>query len=192
MKKTLLFSIALTTVLWSCGGKTEHNEEHEGHEMEHSSGVASDASQTSVSQNTSTSALIDSYLGVKDALVADDQAAAATKSQDLVASLKAIDIASSEDPEELERLQSETIRFAGNLAQGDIASQRESFQALSVNMKEILKITGSDRTLYHQYCPMYKNNTGGMWLSASEDIKNPLFGSSMLTCGSVKDSITIN
>ncbi|NVK50788.1 MAG: DUF3347 domain-containing protein, partial [Cyclobacteriaceae bacterium] len=39
---------------------------------------------------------------------------------------------------------------------------------------------------------MYKNNTGGVWLSASTDIKNPLFGSAMLTCGSVQDTIAVD
>ncbi|TDQ18949.1 uncharacterized protein DUF3347 [Algoriphagus boseongensis] len=191
MKKSILFSLSLSLLIFSCGEKSGSQE---AESLGHTSGDASTAITTAVSESKTTSSIIDSYLAVKDALVADDQATAAAKSQDLVAALKSYDIASAkgEDLEELERLQVEATDFAEKLSSGDIAAQRESFQALSVVMKDLLKIAGTDRTLYQQYCPMYKNNTGGIWLSASEDIKNPLFGSSMLTCGKVEETIAMN
>lgn len=192
MKKSLLFALALSIALFSCGRKTEENQE--GQNIDHSSDQETSANAGTSSESKSTTAIIDSYLAVKDALVGDDQATAAAKSQVLVSALQTYDIANAKvnDPEELERLQQEAIGFAQKLASEDIAAQRESFQALSVTMKDILKIAGTDRTIYQQYCPMYKNNTGGIWLSASEEIKNPLFGSSMLTCGSVEETITMN
>lgn len=185
MKKTLVFVLALSFAIFSCGGKTEEN--HEGHNMEHSSGHESEATPTATSVNNSTSAMIDGYLAVKDALVADDQATAASKSQALVTAIQGFEATST-----AEELKGKLLAEAQKLASGDIAAQRESFQALSVSMKELLKMVGTDRTLYQQYCPMYKNNTGGIWLSASEDIKNPLFGSSMLTCGKVEETIAMN
>lgn len=161
--------------------------------MEHASGDASAASTSAVVSSTATSPIIDSYLAVKDALVSDNAPEAASKSQTLVSALKSFDISSTEaeDLEELERLQVEATAFAEKLGTEDIVAQRESFQALSVTLKDFLKIAGTDRTIYHQYCPMYKNNTGGMWLSANEDIKNPLFGSAMLTCGRVEETISM-
>ena len=191
MKKTLLFASLLLFAVFSCGEKTSTSETQEETQA---SGNASAASSVTVSSSTSTTAIIDSYLAVKDALVADDAASAAAKSADLVAALKSYDIAGAQanDPEELERLQVEATGFAEKLAGADIEAQRESFQALSVVLKDMLKIAGTDRTLYHQYCPMYKGNTGGMWLSASEDVKNPLFGSSMLTCGRVEETLALN
>ncbi|MBS4069690.1 DUF3347 domain-containing protein [Algoriphagus aquatilis] len=191
MKKTLLFASLLSFALFSCGEKSTTTET--GSET-HASGDASSANSVSVSSSKTTSGIIDAYLAVKDALVADDAASAAAKSADLVAVLKSYDIAGAQtnDPEELERLQVEATGFAEKLATADIAAQRESFQALSVVLKDMLKIAGTDRTLYHQYCPMYKGNTGGMWLSASEDVKNPLFGSSMLTCGRVEETLALN
>lgn len=191
MKKTQLFAFLIPFALFSCGEKSTTSET----QVEtHASSDASSASSVAVSSNKTTSGIIDAYLAVKDALVADDAAAAGTKSADLVSALKNYDIAGAQvnDPEELERLQVEATGFAEKLSGADIASQRESFQALSVTMKELLKIAGTDRTLYHQYCPMYKGNTGGMWLSANEDIKNPLFGSSMLTCGRVEETLALN
>lgn len=190
MKKTLLFTSMICFALYSCGEKSTTSEsEEETQATEESSSAA-----ISVSSSNSTSGIIDAYLSVKDALVADDQSSASAKSTDLVSALESYDIAiaKAEDPEELERLQMEAIRISKSLSSGDIVAQRENFQMLSKTLKDLLKIAGSDRTLYHQYCPMYKNNTGGMWLSASEEIKNPLFGSSMLTCGRVEETMVLN
>ncbi len=191
MKKTLIYASLLSFALFSCGEKSTTSET----QVEtHASSDASSSSSVAVSSNKTTSGIIDSYLAVKDALVADDQSVASSKSRDLVTALENYDIASSveNDPEELERLQSEALRLSKSLSSGDIASQRENFQMLSSILKDFLKIAGTDRTLYHQYCPMYKKNTGGMWLSANEEIKNPLFGSSMLTCGRVEETLTLN
>lgn len=191
MKKSLLFASLISFSLLSCGEKSTSSET----QVEtHASSDASSANSVAVSSNETTTGIIDAYLAVKDALVADDQSAASAKSADLVTALKGYDIASSQanDPEELERLQTEALRLSESLSSGDIAAQRENFQMLSGIMKDMLKITGTDRTLYHQYCPMYKGNTGGMWLSANEEIKNPLFGSSMLTCGRVEETLALN
>lgn len=184
MKKSLLFALALSVALFSCGGKTVQEESHEGHDMEHSSGHESEA--TSTSTNRATTAMIDSYLAVKDALVADNQTEAASKSDALVTAIQNFDAQAAEEHK------AKALEEAKKLASGDIAAQRESFQALSVTMKDLLKVAGTDRPLYHQYCPMYKNGSGGMWLSAKEEIKNPLFGSSMLTCGRVEEVIAMN
>lgn len=191
MKKTLLFASVLSFSLYSCGEKSATTESHEGM---HATEESSSAKAISINNSNSTSGIIDAYLAVKDALVADNQATTAAKSSDLVAALESFDIATAKanDPEELERLQEDALRISKSLSSGDIAAQRENFQMLSGTMKDLLKIAGTDRTLYHQYCPMYKNNTGGMWLSASEEIKNPLFGSSMLTCGRVEETLVIN
>lgn len=183
MKKNLLFALALAVTLMSCGGKTDS---HEGHDMDHSTPDSTTSEAVSMESNSSTTAVIDTYLAVKDALVADDQAGAAEKSLALSTALKDLDV----DSEESKKLLLEATASAEKLASGDLAAQRENFQALSVTLKDLLKIVGTDRTLYQQHCPMYKNNTGGIWLSASEEIKNPLFGSKMLTCGRVEETLT--
>jgi hypothetical protein len=43
----------------------------------------------------------------------------------------------------------------------------------------------SSEPVYQVYCPMKKAN----WLSSSKEIKNPYFGSAMLTCGKVVETI---
>jgi len=36
---------------------------------------------------------------------------------------------------------------------------------------------------------MYNNGKGANWLSKEEAVKNPYYGSQMLTCGSVQETI---
>lgn len=43
--------------------------------------------------------------------------------------------------------------------------------------------------LWVMHCPMANNNTGADWLQASEELRNPYFGSMMLSCGEVKKMI---
>lgn len=191
MKKTLIFATLISFAVFSCGEKstTETTQEEV-----HTTSDESTTKATSVKNTNSTTAIIDGYLAVSEALIADDQATAATKSGELVLALKAFDVAGAQShhPDVLEKLKVEATGLAENLSTGDIAAQRANFQNLSVSLKELFKLAGTDRTLYHQYCPMYNGNTGGMWLSANQEIKNPLFGSSMLTCGRVEETLALN
>lgn len=191
MNKTLIFASLISFAVFSCGEKTTS----ETSQAEtHTTSDESSTTATKVKNTNSTTSIIDGYLAVSEALIADDQATAADKSAELVSALKAFDVASAEShhPDVLEKLKVEATGLAENLASGDIAAQRANFQNLSTSLKEFFKLAGSDRTLYHQYCPMYNGNKGGMWLSANENIKNPLFGSSMLTCGRVEETLALN
>jgi hypothetical protein len=53
----------------------------------------------------------------------------------------------------------------------------------------MVAITGTEMKIYEQFCPMYKNNEGGVWLSMNEEIRNPYFGDKMLKCGKVQREI---
>ena len=69
----------------------------------------------------------------------------------------------------------------------DISSARTHFSSLStqvIKLTETYKLTKA--VVYQDYCPMAFNNKGGYWLSETEDIQNPYFGASMLSCGEVK------
>ena len=66
----------------------------------------------------------------------------------------------------------------------DLEKQRTVFAELSVALWKLVKVTDNIQdNLYYQYCPMKKM----YWLSAEAVIKNPYYGSAMLTCGSVTD-----
>jgi hypothetical protein len=71
----------------------------------------------------------------------------------------------------------------------NIEKQRTSFETISISMLVLVEKFGSKQALYQEFCPMYNNDRGGMWLSESKDILNPYFGSKMLKCGVVKKQL---
>lgn len=72
----------------------------------------------------------------------------------------------------------------------DIGPLRKAFQNVSATMIEMTgTFTPLSETIYVQHCPMADNNKGADWLSTFKEIKNPYFGSSMLSCGEVKEEI---
>jgi len=72
----------------------------------------------------------------------------------------------------------------------DIEVLRQAFQAVSVVMIDMTnKFDPLQETIYVQHCPMADNNKGADWLSYEKEIRNPYFGSSMLTCGEVTKEI---
>lgn len=75
-------------------------------------------------------------------------------------------------------------------ASGNIADQRKHFSDFSDALYKSVKTFGiAGEKAYFQHCPMALNNSGAFWLSDSKEIRNPYFGSKMLTCGSVKETI---
>ncbi len=71
-----------------------------------------------------------------------------------------------------------------------IAEQRTAFMGFSKVMIAMTKsFHPQSGTLYVQYCPMADDNKGANWLSQQEEILNPYFGESMLTCGNVEEEL---
>ena len=56
---------------------------------------------------------------------------------------------------------------------------------LSKDVNDLIKIFGTDTKIYRDYCPMYDQGKSGYWISETKDIKNPYYGSEMLTCGGI-------
>lgn len=131
--------------------------------------------------NTQTSLLLTSYYNLKDALVTGNANVAAASSEAFVKALNGID-------KEIVKEESRTalLSDANAISQSkNLKVQRERFASLSVNMFALAKtVKLSAEPIYQQYCPMKKAS----WLSSSKAIKNPYYGSAMLTCGSVKES----
>lgn len=136
------------------------------------------------------SAIIDNYLKLKDALVADNQKDAAKAGGLLVGNFEAFDKSkySSEEIEKLTDIFEDAKENAEHISESPIEHQREHFDLLSKDVIDMIAITGTDKKLYQDYCPMYSDN-GGQWLSASEEIKNPYYGSKMTGCGEVQKEI---
>lgn len=120
--------------------------------------------------------LVNGYLKVKDALIKSDSKQAATLSISL---LQAI------DTEPVFKEQAGLIKAVMKIAKStDIEAQRTAFAEVSLLMWSVIKNAHHDhRNMYYMYCPMKKT----YWISAEPEIRNPYYGSAMLTCGSVTD-----
>lgn len=152
---------------------------------------ASEDMRGSENQDSQTGRIVNDYLQLKDALVADNTEEAAKAGEGLVKAFEGFDMSEYEEgqQQELTEIIEDAKEHAEHITMSDIAHQREHFDILSVDLADMLKITGSPKPLYQQFCPMYNSNKGAIWLSASEEIRNPYFGQSMLTCGEVQKEI---
>ena len=83
----------------------------------------------------------------------------------------------------------DATEHAEHIEKSPIDHQREHFDVLSKDMIDLIAITGTEEKLYQDFCPMYNNNKGAQWLSATKEIKNPYYGAKMMSCGSVQKEI---
>ena len=72
---------------------------------------------------------------------------------------------------------------------GKIDHQREHFSMMSEDIYSLVKAFGGGQALYNDFCPMFNDKKGAMWLSETREIKNPYMGSKMPTCGRVDEKI---
>lgn len=126
--------------------------------------------------------LLTSYYSIKNALVAGNANSASTNAQTFVKIANSIDykIISEGNINTL-------VKDAGSISNTkNIKKQREYFASFSTNMALVAKaVKLTNQPIYQAYCPMKK----AYWLSSEKAIKNPYFGSSMLTCGQVTETI---
>ena len=147
--------------------------------------IATAFTQNSFAQdNTKTqpAQLLNAYYQLKDNLVKSNATLAAANADELVKAINGTDKQTVNDD-----ARASLLKDAGAIAQSkDIKLQREKFATLSNNMFELAKtVKLSADPVYQQYCPMKKAS----WLSNDKAIKNPYYGSAMLTCGSVKTTL---
>jgi hypothetical protein len=128
----------------------------------------------------------DSYIALKNDLVKDAAAkASADNFVQKVKSVKTQDL--SPEQQKIWTANASKILKDAELIRStaDIEKQRKAFSTLSENMYAVAKTIGDGEKIYYQFCPMKKS----YWLSSESAIKNPYYGKSMLTCGSVKEVI---
>ncbi|TVZ27165.1 uncharacterized protein DUF3347 [Gillisia sp. Hel_I_86] len=140
--------------------------------------------------NPKAEAVFADYFMLKDALVGDDSKKAAQAGTKLMASLKVFDMTSynKEDQKELADIIEDATEQAEHISDSPIDHQREHFKSLSIDIIDMVAITGTKNTLYEQFCPMY--DKGSAWLSNSKEVRNPYQGKKMQTCGKVQKEIT--
>lgn len=137
-------------------------------------------------------AVFDSYFSLKDALVKTDGNTASAKAKDLQTAINAV---------KMEKLSTDVhtvwMKILTDLKEDaehinstkDIAHQRDHFMSLSTNMYALIKVAKHTETVYYQFCPMANDGKGANWLSKESSVKNPYYGSMMLTCGKTVETI---
>ena len=143
-----------------------------------------------VAQNFSIAPIVKDYLVLKNALVADNDRAAANAGKQLFANLNKVDMKSIPANKHKEYMDiaenaKENAEHIGDNT-GKIDHQREHLASLSKDVSDLIALFGTTQKLYQDYCPMYNDGKGAVWISEAKAIKNPYYGNKMLTCGSVK------
>jgi len=133
--------------------------------------------------------ILSNYLKLKNGLAKDDSKEAANAAKELNATFNNLksDKIEAEFKKEYADLADDAKEHAAQIADnsGKIDSQRTHFAMLSKDVNELIKIFGTDIKIYRDYCPMYDQGKSGYWISETKDIKNPYYGSEMLTCGGI-------
>lgn len=134
----------------------------------------------------------ENYFAVKDALVKTDGTAAAAAAKILLTTINEVKMDALKMDvhmvwmKVLENLKQDVTVISSTT---DTKKQRDSFDTLSVSIYELIKISKTEKPTYYQFCPMANDGKGANWLSKENNIKNPYFGSMMLSCGKTVDTI---
>jgi hypothetical protein len=133
------------------------------------------------------------YLQMKNDFANDDSNGAATAGKTMVRAINEFDKSILRDNEKktFEDLTADAKENAEHIGEkaGDIKQQRKHFDKLSKDIYELVKTSAAGELIYVDYCPMYNDKKGAIWLSETMKIKNPYFGNEMLTCGNVTETI---
>lgn len=137
---------------------------------------AQDIKQSQLSQ------LLHSYYDIKNALVQGNARLAGSKAEEFVNIAREIN--KNDLPDESRNGLLKDVTQISEIK--EIVHQREHFANFSANMVALAKaVKLTSDPVYIIYCPMKKAS----WLSYEKAIKNPYFGTAMLTCGSIKETL---
>ena len=139
-------------------------------------------------QSNQLQSVFDNYFSLKDALVKTDGKTAAAKSKELLTSIEAVKMETLKMDVHMVwmKVLKDLTADAKNISETqDIKKQRDFFKSLSKNTYELIKVSKPTEAVYYQYCPMQDAN----WLSKENAVKNPYYGSQMLTCGKTVETI---
>lgn len=136
--------------------------------------------------------IFDSYFELKNALVKSDAKTSSLKATDLKSQLEKVDMSKLENSqhEVWMRVYKDLIAKSELVATAkNIENQRTQFMDVSESMYKLLKVAKLAAPVYYQHCPMYNDGKGANWLSMENAVKNPYYGSQMLSCGKTIETI---
>jgi hypothetical protein len=199
MKKLLIY--LPFAALLACGQK---DEEATGNPQPDTKAALA-KSQNSEAFNASFQKMLNDYFNLKDAFVRSKDSGKTTAAViDPAVDASATALVTSADSMKLSELKADEAIIStaktfvegisseakGLVGEKNLENKRKSFQMISDNLYNLIRTVKYDREVaYYQYCPMAFNDQGAYWLSRESEIKNPYFGSKMLTCGETRETL---
>lgn len=193
MKSLIISAVAFAAIsLSACNGNNNQSKENANNPDTLESGQPTANTNTGVKSNNPTDAIVAGYLNLKNYLAANNSSDAAKSGQEILDALSKFNT-SSLTPEQKKTFNGVAADIKENSEHinenaDKIDHQREHFEMLSKDMYDLLKATGTSKTMYLDSCPMYDGGKG-TWLSEMKEIKNPYLGKKMPTCGAIKETL---
>ncbi|GAA4429460.1 DUF3347 domain-containing protein [Pontibacter saemangeumensis] len=137
--------------------------------------------------------VVDTYLALKESLVAADEKEVERASTRMMAALLEVNdglLAGSAHDfwKEKKFFLMDHVELCKEAK--TMEGKRENFAFVSETKIKAVDVFGAGRqTLYVQYCPMANGNKGAYWLSEAKEIRNPYMGQQMPACGETRDTL---
>ena len=167
-------------------------EAHTGNSANASAPARHSSAAAEASQSNALALVLMGYFSLQEALVKSDARQAATLAGELEKAIANIDMTALNAEthkawlETKEKLSSDAKSIA---ASQDLQKQRVLFSSISENMYALAKVADLPEPAYYNNCPMFNDGKGANWLSDQKVIRNPYYGSQMLTCGKTIETI---
>ena len=137
--------------------------------------------------------IITEYLNLKNALAGDNSTEASKFGKNIVSEISKLDVSkfTIEQKEVYDEVMDDAKEQSEHIGDNsdNLSHQREHFALLSRDLDDLIAVFETKKQLYQVFCPMYDDKKGAIWLSEFKEIKNPYFGSQMLTCGSIQKEL---
>lgn len=137
-------------------------------------------------------AIFENYFNLKDELVKSDAKSTSEKAKRLMTVINMVKMQELKSDvhtvwmKVMNDLKSDTDKIANAT---NIEKQRASFITLSENIYQLMKVSKIETPIYFQHCPMANDGKGANWLSKENQVKNPYYGSKMMSCGKTIETI---
>jgi Cu(I)/Ag(I) efflux system membrane fusion protein len=138
--------------------------------------------------------LLKQYFAMQSALANDNGPQASASAAEAVKAIAAVDTAdlTAKARNAWSSYELALIAHLEIAAAADITKTRKQFEHISDMLTVAIKSFGTieGRSVYVYFCPMAFDNKGAHWLQSDDKTRNPYFGSEMLKCGDVIETIS--
>ena len=170
----------------------EENRTTAGTDSHSNHGNHSETTTNVIQNENQLKAVFDNYFLLKDALITSDGTKTALASKELLAAVNNVKMDKLEMDVHMVWMKVVNLikEDATHISDTkDVKHQRDHFTTLSKDIYTLIKVSKYETAVYYQFCPMYSDGKGANWLSKENAIKNPYYGSMMLSCGKTVETI---